>query len=201
MTGNWRIWPPTVNYVWPGGPAQPGYEEAFMKTMLVYSSRTGNTKKVAEEIRATLPAEAAFFNVEQAPEPGDCNLLILGFWVDKGRADNLMLNYFQKVRGKQVAFFFTLGDYPTGPHAAQVAADTQKVLEKNSNRVLGYFPCQGRVDPVFLERLKLTLPPDHPHALMTPERKARLEEAAKHPNDDDLKEAAKFIKGFLDKIG
>jgi hypothetical protein len=36
---------------------------------------------------------------------------------------------------------------------------------------------------------------------MTPERKARLEEAAKHPNDDDLKEAAKFIKGILDKIG
>jgi flavodoxin len=172
-----------------------------MKTMLVYSSRTGNTKKVAECIRAALPAEAEFYSVDQALDSGGCDLLILGFWVDKGRADNLMLNYFHKVRGRQVAFFFTLGDYPTGPHAAQVAADTRKLLEENNNRVLGYFPCQGKVDPDFLERLKRTLPPDHPHALMTPERKARLEEAAKHPNDDDLKEAAKFIKGILDKIG
>jgi flavodoxin len=169
--------------------------------MLVYSSRTGNTKKVAESLRANLAAEAEFFNVEQAPDPDGHDFLILGFWVDRGRADSLMLDYFNKVRGKQVAFFFTLGDYPTGTHAAQVAADTQKLLEENNNRVLGYFPCQGKVDPDFIERLKRTLPPDHPHAMMTPERKARLEEAAKHPDDDDLKEAAKFIKGILDKIG
>jgi flavodoxin len=170
-----------------------------MKIRLVYSSLTGNTKKVAEGIRATLPAEAEFYRVEQAPEPGGCDLLVLGFWIDKGRADNLMLDYFQKVHGKQVAFFFTLGDYPDGPHAAQVAAGAQKLLEENNNRVLGYFPCQGKVDPDFLERLKRTLPPGHPHAQMAPERKARLEEAAKHPDEDDLKAAAMFIKGILDK--
>jgi flavodoxin len=167
-----------------------------MKSMLVYSSRTGNTKKVAESLRAVMPAEADFYSVEQAPDPGGHDLLILGFWIDKGRPDKLMRDYFQRVHGRQVVFFFTLGDYPEGSPAARVAADTQNLLKENNNQVLGYFPCQGKVNPDFLEGLKRTHPSGHPPALI----KARVEEAAKHPNDDELRRAKEFIKSLYRDI-
>lgn len=172
-----------------------------MEIMLVYSSLTGNTRKLAEGIESSLaPAGLRCFQVEDAPKPSRAELLILGFWVDKGRPDKLMLEYFKQVNKSKVAFFFTLGDYPDGAHAAAVAEGAKEALEMNGNEVLGFFPCQGRVDPEFLERLKKILPPDHPHVQMTPERKARLEEAARHPNDNDVVKAAAFIQDIINKL-
>lgn len=172
-----------------------------MKIMLVYSSLTGNTHKLAEGIATFMaPAGLRCFRVEDAPNPARADLLILGFWVDKGRPDKLMLEYFKQVSQQKVAFFFTLGDYPYGAHAAAVANGVKEALEMKANEVLGFFPCQGRVDPAFLERLKKILPPDHPHVQMTPERKARLEEAARHPNETDIANAGIFIQDIINKF-
>jgi flavodoxin len=168
-----------------------------MKTVVVYSSLTGNTEKIAKAIFSVLPPGSACFSVTEAGPPEAYDLLVLGFWVDKGQPDTLMNDYLSTIRDMKLAFFFTLGDYPDGAHASQIAANTQKELEKNGNRVLGFFPCQGKVDPAFLARMKKILPPDHPHAMMTPERKAKLEEAAKHPNESDIVNAKIFIKNIL----
>lgn len=171
-----------------------------MKILVVYSSLTGNTEKIAQAIFSGLPAGSTCRPVAEAPAPDGFDLVVAGFWVDKGQADELMRAYLSKTKNMKLAFFFTLGDYPDGDHAAQVAAATKKMLEKNGNEVLGFFPCQGKVDPVFLERMKKMLPPDHPHALMSPARKARLDEAAKHPNETDLLNARNFIEGLLKNI-
>jgi len=167
-----------------------------MKALVVYSTLTGNTKMVAEGIFSALPDSAECYDVKEAPAPDGYDLLLPGFWVDKGHADKAMLEYFEKITNKKTAFFFTLGAYPDSEHADEVAADTCRRLEKNGNRILGHFRCQGRVGPELLERLKKMLPPDHPHARMTPERRARLEEAAKHPDGRDVAEAREFAKGL-----
>lgn len=168
-----------------------------MKTLVVYSTLTGNTKKVAEGIFSALPEGAECRDVKEAPSPDGYDLILPGFWVDKGRADKAMLDYFEKIKNKKTAFFFTLGAYPDSEHADEVAADTQKRLEDNGNQVLGHYRCQGKVDPALLERMKTMLPPDHPHVQMTPERKARLEEAAKHPDDGDVARARDFAGELL----
>jgi hypothetical protein len=110
------------------------------------------------------------------------------------------LRLIEKVRGKAAAFFFTLGAYPDSAHADEVAAATGKLLAEGGNRTLGHFRCQGKVDPNLLERMKKMLPPDHPHARMTDERKARLDEAAKHPDEADLRRAAAFAAELPGKI-
>ena len=52
--------------------------------------------------------------------------------------------------------------------------------------MLDGFLCQGRVDPKILEISRQK--GRHP---MTPERRARLEEAARHPDTADLAEAGR----------
>ena len=42
-----------------------------MKSLVVYSSRTGNTEKVARAIHEILPAPCDIHSVETAPDPGD----------------------------------------------------------------------------------------------------------------------------------
>ncbi|MDR0882193.1 MAG: flavodoxin family protein [Candidatus Adiutrix sp.] len=165
-----------------------------MKTIVVYSSLTGNTRRVAEGLLPALPEGTLCVNVQEAPEPVGFDLVLPGFWVDRGQADAAMLGYLAKMKNCRTGFFFTLGAYPDSPHADEVAADTAKRLAEGGNQVLGHFRCQGRVDPALLERMKTMLPPDHPHVQMTPERQARLDEAAKHPDELDLERARAFAR-------
>ncbi|MDR0622083.1 MAG: flavodoxin family protein [Deltaproteobacteria bacterium] len=162
-----------------------------MKTLVAYSSLTGNTQKVAQAISDAIPG-AEIHPVDKTPNLSDYGLIIVGFWVDRGQPDRKTQEFIERVEGKPVGFFFTLGAYPDSDHAGDVARVTEEMIAKGQNQVLGSFRCQGKVDPALLERMKKSLPADHPHAQMSPQRKARLEEAAKHPNDEDLLRAKAF---------
>jgi flavodoxin len=166
-----------------------------MKTLIVYTSLTGNTKKVAEAIAQAI-GNSDLYPIAECPDPTDYPLVLVGFWVDRGQADAKTQAFLSELKNKSLAIFFTLGAYPDSPHADEVVKVTEELLLKGDNELLGSFRCQGKVDPALLERMKKMLPPDHPHAMMTDERKARLEEAAKHPNDEDLMKA----KAFADDV-
>jgi flavodoxin len=156
-----------------------------MNSLVVYSSRTGNTKKVAYAVYEALPEPKSIHPVEEAPLPDAYDFIVLGFWVDKGTADEKARQYMNQIQECDVGLFGTLGAYPDSDHAMECR---QKVLElMTGNRIHGLFMCQGKVDPALVEAMAKMVKdqPDHPHA-MTPERKARLAEAAKHPDEQDL---------------
>lgn len=116
-----------------------------MNACIVYSSCTGNTRKVAEALAVTsgLPC----FPVRNAPEPDDFDILALGFWVRKGQPDARALRYMERVRGKHVFFFGTLGAWPHSDHARRCMAATHEILQAGGNTVVDGFLCQGRVNP------------------------------------------------------
>ena len=155
-----------------------------MKSCIIYSSVTGNTRKVAEALAAA--SGAPCFPVREAPDPDDYDLLALGFWVRLGQADSRMQEYMRRVLGKKIFFFGTLGAWPDSPHARRCAEGARSLLQEGGNTVLGGFLCQGRVNPKILEISRQK--GRHP---MTPERRARLEEAARHPDTADLAEAGR----------
>ncbi|MDR1636154.1 MAG: flavodoxin family protein [Treponema sp.] len=166
--------------------------------LIVYSSKTGNTRKLAEGIRRVLedsgfPARIAA--VEEKPDPAGAPWVLVGFWADRGQADEKARDYIRSLEGRRLGLFGTLGAYPDSDHAKSLAKKTE-ALAAEKNSCLGSFLCQGKVDPALIERFK-TLPPDNPHA-MTEERRKRHEEAAKHPNEDDIAAAA---AAFLKMIG
>lgn len=167
-----------------------------MNSMVVYSSKTGNTKKIAEAIYEILPEPAAIFPVESAPAPDDYDFIAMGFWVDKGTADQAAMNYMKSIKGKKIGLFMTLGAYPDSEHAAGSMANAKEYVA--DNEILGDFICQGKVDPRLVSWMEKNQG-DHPHA-MNPERKARLEEAAKHPNEQDCRKAQERFRDIIAAI-
>ncbi len=162
-----------------------------MRICIVYSSCTGNTRKVAEAIAAAsgLPC----YPVQHAPDPAEYDLLAVGFWVRKGQPDARAQRYMRRIFGKTVFYFGTLGAWPQSTHALQCAQATEALLQANCNTVLNGFLCQGKVNPgvIAASQRKGT----HP---MTPARLARLQEAALHPDEKDLQAAEQSWRHCLE---
>ena len=92
-----------------------------MKAAVVYSTLTGNTKKVAEAFCKGLGDGAELFDVNNAPDPAAYDLVAVGFWVDRGHPDQKSMDFMKKVTGKKVFSFFTLGAKPASAHAFKCA--------------------------------------------------------------------------------
>ena len=72
---------------------------------ILFSSLTGNTKKLADAIHETLPEEGCeYFGAIKTPVPSS-ELLYIGFWTDKGNADNETLTLLSTL--KTDGFFFS----------------------------------------------------------------------------------------------
>jgi len=166
-----------------------------VKALIVYSSRTGNTRMIAEAIHSIMPTGAELAPVEKAPDPANYDLLALGFWVDKGEPDAAMSAYMGRVKDLNVGLFCTLGAWPDSEHARE--SMRKAVNRLGGGKVLGTFICQGKVDPELIDAMAKM--PDNPHP-MTEERRARLEEAAKHPNESDCDAARAVFTGILRQL-
>ena len=169
-----------------------------MKTLVVYSSRTGNTKKVAQAMAEVMPG-CELLPVEEAPSSVDqYDVTAVGYWVDRGMPDAATCAWLEGVRNARLAFFGTLGAWPDSDHARECMARGEALaLEPaRGNVVLGSWLCQGRVDPKVLEIMARMAGDVHP---MTEERKARIAEAARHPDDEDCRRAQAFICRFLER--
>ncbi|MDR2211442.1 MAG: flavodoxin family protein [Spirochaetaceae bacterium] len=155
--------------------------------LIVYSSRTGNTRRLAEGIHRGLTDalgwEPRLAAVEENPDPAGAEWILAGFWVDRGTADQKILEFLKTLGGRRVGLFGTLGASPESKHAGDVRQRVQ-TLASEKNTLLGCFLCQGKIDPELTGHFK-NLPPDNPHG-MTPERMQRHLEAAKHPDETDI---------------
>jgi flavodoxin len=168
-----------------------------MKTAVIYSSRTGNTRKVAEAILEGAGEDARIFSAEEPVNIAEFDLIFMGFWVDKGMPDSAALKAMERISGRKVALFATLGAYPDSQHAKDSLEKGSAALGDNCT-VLDTFICQGAVDPKLIEWMK-TLPPDHPHA-PNRERVQRWKDASTRPDGKDLENARKFAENVVGSI-
>lgn len=167
-----------------------------MKTLVVYSSKTGNTRMIAEAVHSVMPEGSLIHPVGTAPEPEGFDFIALGFWVDKGEPDKAMAAYMEKVKGARVGLFGTLGAWPDSDHAKE---SMQNAVDRvQGNEVLGAFICQGKVDPKLLAAMAKMKNSPHP---MTEERRARIAEAAKHPDENDCQNARNVFRDIIARLG
>lgn len=72
-----------------------------MRTAIVYSSKTGNTKKVAEAIFDSVEGEKGLYDVKENPKPDEFDWIVLGFWVNRGMPENDMVDYMDEEHSKR----------------------------------------------------------------------------------------------------
>ncbi len=161
-----------------------------MKLQVIYSSRTGNTKKVATAIAAEWGVQADAIGTVNI----DADMVAIGYWVDKGQPNAESMNAMKELAGKKVFLFGTLGAEPDSKHASDCMANARSYVEEK-NEIIGEFICQGAIDPKLIEMFK-SFPPDHPHAI-TPERLERYARAATRPDERDLEAARTAARNAL----
>lgn len=160
-----------------------------MNVLVCYSSKTGCTKRIAEAIQAREPSWDCL-PIDQVASLEKYDLVFLGGWIDKGAYDAKTSAFIELLSDKAVAFFFTLGAYPTSKHAYDCIQNIRQALEERKNTVINHFHCQGAIDPKLIEWMK-GLGEEHAHA---PDkyREQRWKDASLHPNQEDCNAAESF---------
>jgi flavodoxin len=162
-----------------------------MKTLVVYSSQSGNTRKLAEAVFDFIDTEKEIYPVDEAPDPSGYDSVAVGFWLKAGKPDPLSLEFLSKIKAQQLFLFATHGAATGSAHAEGAMAHARSLVPEA--KVLGAFSCQGEVNPEVLERVsKKPEPPvwlkDAPHA-------------EGHPNRNDMQALKKVLENISKEFG
>ena len=74
----------------------------LMKGIIIYSSKTENTKRMAEKIYEALKDkyEMTIKNVRDSPDIESYDFVLLGGWVDRGTLETQTRKYLEKIKNK-----------------------------------------------------------------------------------------------------
>ena len=162
-----------------------------MSYAIVFSSKTGNTRLLADTLRASLPQNECTYFGAPAPEALEAETLYIGFWTDKGHADDTLTAFLQTLKGKRVFLFGTAGFGGSAPYFEKILAATRKALD-GSNTVIGSFMCQGKMPQSVRERyVKMKENPEHPDNIDT--LIENFDKALSHPDADDMERLKNII--------
>lgn len=168
-----------------------------MKTYsIVYSSKTGNTKLLAEEIKNMQIKDMECIYCG-APEKKaiEADIIFCGFWTDKGRCDDEIAKFLQQCEKKEVFLFGTAGFGGEEVYFNQIL-DRVKSYIKPSNQVIGTFMCQGKMPESVkarYEQMLLANPEDEKSKMLLD----NYEKALSHPDKDDLSRFHESLKVSL----
>lgn len=160
-----------------------------MSYAIVFSSKTGNTRLLADTLRASLPQNECTYFGAPAPEALEAETLYIGFWTDKGHADDTLTAFLQTLKGKRVFLFGTAGFGGSAEYFEQILAAVQKSLDE-SNTVIGTYMCQGKMPMTVRQQYeKMLQQPNHaPNLEMLIEN---FDKALAHPDAADLDQLRK----------
>ncbi len=159
-----------------------------MKTLVVYSSQTGNTKKLANAVYESLKEEKEIFPVENAPDPKNYDFIALGFWFKGGKPDPKSAEYLGKIgKGKRLFLFATHGASPESDHAKNGIKNAGNLA--HNVEIIGSFTCQGEVNPKVMEKVKTK--PEPPVWIND------APAAAGHPDDNDINRIKEAVKNLF----
>lgn len=158
---------------------------------ILFSSVTGNTKELADVIRETLSEEKCdFFGGVENQEP-TADMLYIGFWTDKGNADQATIQLLQKLKNKKVFLFGTAGFGGSEAYFRKILERVRQSLDA-SNTVVGEYMCQGRMPQTVRERyVKMKEQPEpmkNLDALIE-----NFDRALSHPDAEDLDKLKNMI--------
>ena len=154
-----------------------------MRYAIVYSSRTGNTKQLAEAIQQMLTQEDCVYIGAPSDEALQADRLYVGFWTDKGSSSEEISAFLNRAGERQVFLFGTAGFGESQQYFDTVLNKAAANLNPQAT-LIGSFMCQGKMPMSVRNRYEqLQQEGKMPNAQAMIEN---FDKALAHPNAADL---------------
>ena len=158
---------------------------------IVFSSMTGNTRKLADKIHEILPKESCDYFGTADAQVIKSELIYIGFWTDKGNADSDTLDFLSKLKNKKIFLFGTAGFGGSDAYFQRILGNVKSAID-SSNTIVGEYMCQGKMPQSVRERyVKMKESPEHPDNIDT--LIENFDKALSHPDADDMERLKNII--------
>ena len=155
-----------------------------MKALVVYSSRTGNTKKLAEALYGALQCEKDLISIDDNPDPSEYVFVAVGFWLQGGQPDFATLDFLPKIGKKEVVLFATHGAARDSDHVKNAINKAKELVAPA--RICAVYSCPGQVSEKVLEKAAKRDP--------KPSWLADAPAAKGHPDEEDIRQFVHLFK-------
>lgn len=169
-----------------------------MQAMVVYSSRTGNTQKIATAIFSAIPGESKDMQKISEYQGKDAEVYFIGFWTDKGNCDTGVANVLSGLHGKHVALFGTCGMGADEAYYDRIEKQVKQWLPAD-NQYMGAFLCQGKMPMQVRNRYEAMLDGGEKETGIRMMIR-NFDEALLHPDREDEESAAAFARKVMEQI-
>lgn len=163
-----------------------------MRSLIVYSSLTGNTKLLAETIDKNIPNSLIIPIKEYNNEAFD--RLFIGYWVDKGYPSIEVSKFLKNIHNKEIFMFGTMGASDKNGYGDIIKKNAESLVPED-NKIIGHFVCQGKLNPKLKEiyEKRLENEPNNENIII---QLNNYEESRLHPSKDDLKNLEKELSNL-----
>lgn len=167
-----------------------------MKYEIVYFSKNGSTKKLAQSLTKYFPAGQCRLVDIAAEEPDqDAEVYLVGFGVQRGACPYLVLDWLENLKGKKVLLFAT-GGLAAFPEYHKKLETLVTSFLPDECEYLGFHLCQGRISQegyAYLESC-LSNPNDSSSAQTLKQLYAHSQN---HPDASDIEKTWAFVRDHL----
>jgi flavodoxin len=147
----------------------------YMKSIVLYTTKSGNTEKIADAIAAELNCESVKIPQTNSPDLSNCDLIFIGTGIRFGNPNEDLTNFLKAADFKETklfALFLTWGG--AGKTDQETIAKLKTLLDENGQKLAGdIFKCYGGRQFTFVRR--------------------------GHPNEQDAKAAREWAKKIVNE--
>ena len=163
-----------------------------MNYSIVFASKTGNTKLLADAIQSSFPEEKVIYAGIPQAEALQADRIFVGFWTDKGTCCEEIKDFLKHIKNKEIFLFGTCGFGGSEAYFQRVLTAVKKNID-SSNTIVGTYMCQGKmpqsVKDRYLKMKKSPVPVPNVDQLI-----ANFDTALTHPDTLDLEKLKNIVK-------
>lgn len=115
-----------------------------MTYSIVYSSKTGNTKMLADALHQALPADDCLYFGAPDAQALAAERIYIGFWTDKGTCDAETAAFLAQLTHQEIFLFGTCGFGGGVAYFEQILARVRDLLPE-SVQLVGSYLCPGKM--------------------------------------------------------
>lgn len=115
-----------------------------MTYSIVYSSKTGNTKMLADALHQALPADDCLYFGAPDAQALAAERIYIGFWTDKGSCDAETAAFLAQLIQQEIFLFGTCGFGGGVAYFEQILARVRDLLPE-SVQLVGSYLCPGKM--------------------------------------------------------